>query len=196
MTVGGFVAANEVPVWAALLVGLGGGVLGTLIAQGHERGKEMRTRMLQAADDYLSAAIRTEQAAKELNGLLIAAEQAVEDTNDVAVATSPRDEVDELLARMQASRDELSAMVPRLILLLGTYSETRVAAVSLNFGSKEVAENLKKRRARYAWLDWEKFSRDWDMAAGAIVGFGEAARRDVRFGAASRWGLRLRNLRL
>ena len=189
MTVGGFVAANEVPVWAALLAGLGGGVLGTLIAQGHERGKEMRTRMLQAADDYLSAAIRTEQAATDLNGLLIAAEQAVEDA-------PPPDEVDPLLARMQASRDELSAMVPRLILLFGTHSETRIEAVSLNFGWKEVAENLKKRRQRYAWLDWDKFSRDWDMAADAIVRFGEAARRDVRFGAAPRWGLRIRNLRL
>lgn len=59
-------AANQVPLWAALLIGLGGGVIGTLVAQGLERGAEMRTRMLQAADDYLSAAIAAERAAEDL----------------------------------------------------------------------------------------------------------------------------------
>lgn len=48
------------PVWAAILVGVGSGLLsglaGTLLTITHERGAEMRTRMLTAAEEFIRAA--------------------------------------------------------------------------------------------------------------------------------------------
>ncbi len=47
------IAATDVPLWATLLIGLAGGVLGTLFTIGHERGAEFRTKMLPLADEFL-----------------------------------------------------------------------------------------------------------------------------------------------
>jgi hypothetical protein len=47
------------PVWATVLVGLGAGVVGTLLSTflriSHERETELRSRMLHAADDFVAA---------------------------------------------------------------------------------------------------------------------------------------------
>lgn len=47
-----------VPLWAAILIGVSSGLLATLVRIGHERGAEFRTRMLNAAEGFLSAADR------------------------------------------------------------------------------------------------------------------------------------------
>ena len=46
-------AATTVPLWATVLIGLVGGVLGALVGSISERSKERRTRMLDAANDFI-----------------------------------------------------------------------------------------------------------------------------------------------
>jgi hypothetical protein len=60
------------PVWAAIIVGLGSGLAGsivsTLLTISHERGAEFRGRMLQAAEDFLRQAETTRRAARRPRG--------------------------------------------------------------------------------------------------------------------------------
>jgi hypothetical protein len=44
------------PAWAAIVIGLGSGVAGTLLSISHQRGSEFRTRMLDAAASFLDHA--------------------------------------------------------------------------------------------------------------------------------------------
>lgn len=42
------------PTWAAVLIALGGGIFGVLVRIAHDRGAELRSRMLDAADEFLA----------------------------------------------------------------------------------------------------------------------------------------------
>jgi hypothetical protein len=46
---------SSVPLWAALLIGLGGGLVGTIARIGYERTAELRTRMIVASDEFSTA---------------------------------------------------------------------------------------------------------------------------------------------
>lgn len=43
-----------VPIWTAVLIALGGGIFGVLVRIAHDRGAELRSRMLEAADEFLA----------------------------------------------------------------------------------------------------------------------------------------------
>src|SRR5262249_47675924 len=59
-------AATTVPIWATLLTGLAGGVLGALITTVSNRGEERRTRMLDAADDFLLKSTQMSNSARDI----------------------------------------------------------------------------------------------------------------------------------
>jgi hypothetical protein len=64
-------------VWAAILIGLGGGVIGTLLSISHQRGAEFRTRQLDAAANFLESAEALRRAARNPGGRSVAANRAI-----------------------------------------------------------------------------------------------------------------------
>jgi hypothetical protein len=173
-------AASQVPLWAAIVIGLGGGVIGTLVAQWLQRGAEMRTRMLETADEFISAGIAAERAVREASLAL----PLVGGLTD-----PPTEELDDALARTKESSAEMSAMLPRIQLLFGDKSATKAEAVSASLAFIDLSNELGERKQR----PWIAFSTlDASVRASQAIGnFSLAARRDVRFGFGSRWVLRL-----
>jgi hypothetical protein len=81
-----------VPTWAAILVGvasgLGSGLVGTLLTIGHQRGAEMRTRMLTAAEEFVRAAEACRKAIRDARaGLSESTYNCVRDRYDDLVPT-------------------------------------------------------------------------------------------------------------
>jgi hypothetical protein len=49
----------DVPLWAAIVIGFGSGLFATGMRISYERTAELRSRMIQAADEFATAAFRT-----------------------------------------------------------------------------------------------------------------------------------------
>ena len=98
-------AAASVPLWAAALIGLGGGVLAVLVRIVHDRGAEFRTRQIEAADHYLTTAYRIQASCRQLWVPLY--------TGQALSA----DEVDHHFADLEAARDEQMLALNRMMLL-------------------------------------------------------------------------------
>jgi hypothetical protein len=158
-----------VPLWATLLVGLGGGMLGTLLTIGHERGAELRTRMLTAADAYLQANM---QMAAGVRGLRIALEAPTRPSQDV---------LERIRFEIQEVDDRLTQLLGPIVLLFGPASATSHWARE----TRDAQERL--RLAFDAWEANEPLARDRVIDAvrevdARLLEFTLAARRDVRFG--------------
>lgn len=114
------------PTWlVALIVGLGSGVLGTFARIAHERGAELRSRMLDASDDFVTALTR---ARSELGLAVWPVMHAV-----AARREGARDEEREAMgeAAFRAANEaftDADARVPRLTLLFGVESAAAEAA--------------------------------------------------------------------
>jgi hypothetical protein len=160
------IGATDVPLWAALLTGLAGGVLGTLFTIGHERGAEFRTRMLTAADEFLQALSRAVDRAGEANALL--------KQNRV-----PRARLDEALAELEAACEELGAMLVRINLLFGGASRTWESASGAEKAVRDSAAVLQARRAGKP-DDQNLYVYFAAKLKAAADSFGADVRRDVR----------------
>jgi hypothetical protein len=178
------IAASDVPLWAALLVGLGGGVLGTLLTVSHERGAEMRTRMLDAADDYVHGSMQMANAARDLKYALLSRQRL----------NPPDDELDALLAELRESADELSLTLARIQLLFGASSATWANATKAEAGNEKVIESYTAWRNSDPDFTIAELNANVAEATSAIDALGKAARREVRFGAGARIAHRLSDL--
>jgi hypothetical protein len=107
------------PVWAAIIIGLGSGTVGTLLSISHQRGAEFRTRMLEAAVEFVGTA-------EKLRG----------------VARQP-DSLEEALAEYREGWAELVPLVTLLELLFGP-SATVTAAKSAGAAFFAVREELER----------------------------------------------------
>ena len=162
-----------VPLWAAIVVGFLSGTLGTLLTIGHQRGAEIRTRMVEAADDYLQAVF---ELINGIRNLRLALEASVR---------PPQEEIDEIRARLQEVEDRLTPVRGRIQLLFGA-SPTLWAVL-------EVSECLERvRRAFEAWQLNEpgsqaRANQEVGALGEAVAAFSEGARRHLRYGVFSRF---------
>jgi hypothetical protein len=157
------VAASEVPLWATLLVGLAGGIIGTLATVSHERGAEFRTRMLTAADEYLQALT-----------------DAVNRVGDVR--TLPNDaeaQLDDAFEQLEEALDEARVMLGRVNLLFGANSPTWATASTAFKAVSDQAETLHALRAGSAEAR-NIFNYNAGVLQSSVDSFGADARSDVR----------------
>ena len=163
-------AASDVPLWGALLVGLAGGVLGTLVGTlltiSHERGAEFRTRMLSAADDFLRAATEVAQS-------IGTAESAI-------TSKEPDEQIEPLMRAFRESSSRLVIEYSRVQLLFGAESQTYKSAV----GAIEAINDL-RQALRSIWkapgsVTPEEYEQAFGRASDEIERFGQAAREDIR----------------
>lgn len=154
------------PVWVAVVVGLGSGlvssIVSTLLTISHERAAEFRSRMLQAAEDFLRRAEAVRRRARRPRG------------------TAAGEPLDALLDAW----DDLVSAVVLVELLFGHDSEAAHWAREASNELKDVEEEL--RSALEAPSDLtepisEQQIKDHMLAAGqAMDRFGAAAATQVR----------------
>lgn len=160
------IAAGEVPLWATLLIGLAGGIIGTLATIGHERGAEFRTRMLTAADEFLQALT-----------------DAVNRVGDVRTLLRedgpPEGDVDEAFERLEEVLDELRIVLGRVDLLFGAETTTWDSASTAYDAITGSAQALRALRAGEAGAE-NLFNFYGGKLKAAADGFGADARHDVR----------------
>jgi hypothetical protein len=123
------------PVWVLILVGLGSGVLGTLISTllrlSHEREAELRLRMLTAADDFAVDALRAQVIAEET--IEIRFDEPDEDypDNRDELELEPEDvwsqETIDAVRKANETRDLLDERAARIRLLFGDDSDAAKA---------------------------------------------------------------------
>jgi hypothetical protein len=170
------VAASNVPLWAALLVGLGGGVFGTLVGTlltiSHERSAEFRTRMLTAADDFLRTGTQLAQS-------IGAAEAAI-------IAKEPDAQVEPLWRAFQESSSRFALEYSRVQLLFGAESRAFRAAVVAVEDVDKARQALRSMRNQPGSVTHQNYEKAFLEAAFAIGQFGQEARRDIRQTAARR----------
>jgi hypothetical protein len=168
MTAGIVGAENDVPLWAALLTGLLGGVIGTLATINHERGAEFRTRMLTAADEYFQAFGLAMSRALDLELKLI----PNDDETDLAERLS-KEELDKAFREVDEMVEDAELKLVRLNLLFdglsGTY-QTAAAGLSALSEDVEAARRLRAGEPR-------------EVRRGSVLDmddFPKHVRRDVR----------------
>jgi hypothetical protein len=166
--------------WATLLLGFGAGVLATLVTIVHQRGAEMRTRQIGAADEYLSESIRSGQAARDLRQALSSSPPA------------PAERLDELGRSLEEVSDRLLEVVARIVLLFGADSTTwRYCQITYGTHAR-IVDALKDWRAQGPQFDQRRLKvlrAEWPDTA--VDDFALAARREVRFGMVARFYARL-----
>lgn len=145
------------PVWAAILIALGSGLLGTLLTISHERGAEFRTRQLTSAEDFLRGAEKIRQALRR------------------PLSADP----DEALARIRDAREELVATVMWVGLLYGPRSEANTLAESAG-GFMWNAEEAWEAFFKGDESAYEVASEELRNASYSLEAFAVVAARDVR----------------
>jgi hypothetical protein len=123
------IAASDVPLWAAIVIGFGSGLAGTVTRIAYERTAELRSRMITGADDFSTAAadalaavnagVRT--LAEDLRGLTERFSAAQEHASDKVVLADAR--------------------VNRVYLLFGVAAESRAALAAFDLMQQLNLEN-------------------------------------------------------
>jgi hypothetical protein len=122
--------ASDVPLWAAILIGLGGGGLAVFARIAYERGVEFRTRQIAAADEYIVTLGRTMKACRDLWVPL-----SVGDSLDP-------DNADRRLTELRAARDEKFIAPNRCFLLFNGLPRSREALVAVEEAAESAAGAL------------------------------------------------------
>jgi hypothetical protein len=110
-----------VPLWAAILIGLGSGLVATITRISYERTAELRTRMIQAADEFLTGGARATAALRNA-GKTVGNVDVVIDADD---AFHP--EIQNDIATLDELFDDLRERFGRVQLLFGVPLESRAA---------------------------------------------------------------------
>jgi hypothetical protein len=119
------------PTWAVVLVGLGGGVLGSLatafVTISHQRAAEFRAHMLNAADDFSTRAIEALQAARNASSEVKKDDSPLDDPEKDWF----RAEIQALLDTANQALDDVLARQARVHLLFGSQSPPGIAATGV-----------------------------------------------------------------
>lgn len=132
------------PTWAVILVGLAGGVLGSLITTlltiSHERATELRSHMLNAADDFSTGAISALQQARNAAGEIRKDDTPLDDDTGWF-----RPEIRNLLDAANQVVDDVLAKQARVHLLYGDQSPAGIAAAGVTSQLRNVLMALEHR---------------------------------------------------
>lgn len=123
-----------VPTWAAILIALTGGLIGVLARISHDRGAELRGRMLAAADEFLAASIPA----------LIDLDEVVPPILSGGTIGSPvgAKPLDIALRDLHAAAKELELRLARVQLLFGSHSSAGESARTVASGIRDTANML------------------------------------------------------
>jgi hypothetical protein len=181
----------DVPLWAAILIGLGSGVIGTLARIAYDRNAEIRNRMIQAADDFTISLFKTITILRD-------AESRIDSHSDELV-----DDELEWIADIQDALDTVSAQVDDL--------HERLARVQLLFGASASSPTTQRghsiltaaRNAHNALRDSpssvndprarQQFNRNNMAVMNGVDPFTETAREELRAWTIVRWARRVRS---
>jgi uncharacterized membrane protein len=180
------------PTWlVALLVGLLSGLAGTLLRLQHERSADLRARMLEAADDFVTAFTEAREAIEK-------AVRTVQVQDSLANEEIPddmrREWLDERKASISAAQDQTDALKrlqPRIELLFDRYSPAARSGYLAWIELSSVMHTL-DRNAAPSPLDPEderKRTNDLQRSDQGIREFSRRAREAILM---SPWGVRMK----
>jgi hypothetical protein len=160
-------AASDVPLWAALVIGLGGGVLGTILTINNDRGAEFRTRMLTAADEFLQT--------------LATCFHKLDDIDDLYDDTRKRDPAAIQAALTEAGKleHELSLKNVRVDLLFGETSKASASAATATKAFHDLLFFLRTGPGAPPGIQ-ERSEAAFKVMEEAGERFGEDVRGDIR----------------
>ena len=163
-------ASPQVPLWAAVLIGLFGGVVAVIVRIGYDRGVEFRNRQADSADAYLKLVMENNRVISDV-------------WQRVRVKPVDDDSLAPLWRRLETFRNDRLLALTRLQLLFGEASRTYRAAFDLDTHLEETNGGLYKI---YGWLKlgsegyWEPFTDPYQQVARGVPAFADAARLDLR----------------
>jgi hypothetical protein len=165
--------------WAAIVVGLGSGLFGTLATLSYEREAEFRRRMAAAADDYIALAMGLVHSIRDAHTQM---EMGIQGLSAGPLDAEP---LDDRMARVFNDIDKMTLLLARIGLLFGTGRSADAAAM--------VAEAVDEaRNALYAERTDYQQRAPATVAAGkhteasvaevlnGVIVFTQIARDDVR----------------
>jgi len=176
----------DVPLWAAILIGLGSGLVATITRISYERTAELRTRMIQAADEFLTGGARVTAALRSAGATVMNVDYVTDADGEFHPAIK-RDitTLDELF-------DELRERFGRVQLLFGVPLESRAARHAewvviamrnchnaLATRPHSIALDPAGKVERPALQQW---NRNFSLVITEQGEFSQAARREIRAG--------------
>jgi hypothetical protein len=173
----------DVPLWAALLIGLGGGLIATFARISYERTAELRNRMIQAADDFSTSVFRALSAMRD--SLDAAADTEEPITTGTVTGPLFREPLQSGLDEVGKRIDEVHERLARVHLLIGVPEDSAAG---------ESADRIlrKLRECNSSLNDWpnsitdhrtkKEYNASFDAAAKEHDRFNRAARREIRAG--------------
>ncbi len=177
-------------VWVAALLGFVGGLATLLLRMRHERAAELRTRMLEAADDFVSAYTTAREALRDAEINLRSAESFLSEDILEPLPKEWRDERAAADAAARAACDALKHRSPRIALLFGAhtpphasgsaaYLSLSMVEMSLSLGPQESPEKQESED--------ERRSADSKQADTSLGNFSRQAREAIL---ESTWSIR------
>jgi hypothetical protein len=177
---------STVPLWQALVLALAAGLVGTFARIAYERTAELRTRMIQAADDFTIAVFRTITMLRD-------AEPKIRALDGEVVIDDAGDFVPDVQNAIDAARpqvDELYERVARVQLLFGASLEsTTTRQAHLMLTAARNCQNAIRDRPHSITADPSgtqdrpsllQFNRNSTVLMNGIDLFTEAARKEIR----------------
>jgi hypothetical protein len=170
---------STVPLWQALLLALAAGLVGTFARIAYERTAELRTRMIQAADDFTVALYRATMLAGEADTTIRMHRGPVRGST----ANEFHPDIQEVIDGVKAQTDDTLERLTRVQLLFGIPGESATTAE----GHANITALRNCANAIAHWPDsvtQDPARRTYDENYGRLIGgvdrFTAAARREIR----------------
>jgi len=166
------------PTWVTILVaviaGVGGGLLATMMRISYERGAELRTRMVDAADEFSVAVVAARQRMRTLAGLILS-EMPPRPVVDAATGWYTQD----FLARTDpanADIDQVLATLSRVHLLFGDLSVAGIAGTAIEHHLRLMYSSITVRPDSLRNHDvFARYSRNFEAVQAQAEAFNRAA---------------------
>jgi hypothetical protein len=156
----------------AVLVAIASGLGATLLTISHERGAELRGRMLDAADEFSTRAVAALNVARNSFGeiLVLSGEGPYVESDTI------RSEIQEAIDRLGLAVAEAQARQARVRLLFGDESAAGLAAAEMITSLRDIELTIHQ----WPYLSTEDFERDHDTVLSAQAKFNRSALQQLR----------------
>jgi hypothetical protein len=161
----------------AIIVGIVSGLAGTLLRVSHDRGAELRSRMLDAADGFSTRVVEALQAARHSTNAILAQDE--EQLTDNELNWAP--EAEEAFATFDRPVDDVQARLARVHLLFGQHTPAGEAATEILKQLRSIEREIHDPPySVHEKVVYSRYRKHYGIAVTAHDTFGAEALRQLR----------------